>query len=70
MNVTEKQPAHNPWLMLLKSRRLVIRFLACCWCWVAVAFVYYGLTINSVNNYFNIEVGKTFEAMKALEVRV
>ncbi|XP_028161577.1 organic cation transporter protein-like [Ostrinia furnacalis] len=48
---TEKQKEAvktNAWLRLLRSRVLMLRFAACAWCWVAVAFVYYGLTINSV----------------------
>ncbi|XP_063362491.1 organic cation transporter protein-like [Cydia amplana] len=49
-NITEeKKPEGNPWLALLRSRVLLARFGACCWCWIATAFVYYGLTINSVN---------------------
>lgn len=39
----------NPWLELMRSPVLMWRFLVCSWCWVAAAFVYYGLTINSVS---------------------
>lgn len=65
--ITVKQ---NPWLSLLKSRVLMMRFAACCWCWVAVAFVYYGLTINSValsgDKYVNFALNMSMEIVASL----
>ncbi|XP_063242502.1 organic cation transporter protein-like isoform X2 [Bacillus rossius redtenbacheri] len=35
-------------LQVLKSRILLLRFINCCFCWLANTFVFYGLTLNSV----------------------
>lgn len=32
----------------LKSRTLLLRMITCCFCWIACAFLFYGLTLNSV----------------------
>ncbi|XP_028042239.1 organic cation transporter protein-like [Bombyx mandarina] len=60
----------NPWLRLLRSRVLVGRFAICSWCWVAVAFVYYGLTINSVSlsgdKYANFALNMSMEIVASL----
>ncbi|KAL1491730.1 hypothetical protein ABEB36_012285 [Hypothenemus hampei] len=42
----------------LKSSCLMLRLIACCFCWITCAFLYYGLTLNSVslvkgNNYLD-----------------
>ncbi|CAH2047607.1 unnamed protein product, partial [Iphiclides podalirius] len=37
------------WLELVRSRAMVVRLAVCGWCWIAAAFTYYGLTINSVS---------------------
>ncbi|XP_045499390.1 organic cation transporter protein-like [Colias croceus] len=63
-------PKENPWLSLLKSRVLMVRFLACCFCWVAAAFVYYGLTINSValsgDKYTNFALNMVMDIVASL----
>ncbi|XP_063221592.1 organic cation transporter protein-like isoform X4 [Bacillus rossius redtenbacheri] len=33
---------------ILTSRVLLLRFITCCFCWLASAFVFFGLTLNSV----------------------
>lgn len=32
----------------LKSTTLLLRLINCCFCWIACAFLFYGLTLNSV----------------------
>lgn len=60
----------NPWLELVRSRVLMGRFVVCCWCWVAAAFVYYGLTINSVSlsgdKYANFALNMAMEVVASL----
>lgn len=60
----------NPWGRLARSRRLVLRLLLCCWCWVAVSFVYYGLTVNSValsgDKYTNFALSMAMEVVASL----
>lgn len=60
----------NPWLSFIRSRVLVGRFLVCAWCWVAAAFVYYGLTINSVSlsgdKYVNFALNMAMEIVASL----
>lgn len=60
----------NPWLELMQSRVLVGRFVVCSWCWVAAAFVYYGLTINSVSlsddKYTNFALNMAMEVVASL----
>lgn len=47
----------NPFLLAIKSRILVLRFLICCFCWFTNGFVYYGISIHAVslagNKYIN-----------------
>lgn len=66
-NEKEKQ---TPWRSLFHSRVLLIRFAVCCWCWIASAFVYYGLTINSVslsgNKYVNFALNMSMEIAASL----
>ncbi|XP_045769544.1 organic cation transporter protein-like isoform X2 [Maniola jurtina] len=66
----EVEPKSNPWLSLMKSRVLMLRFGVCCWCWVAVSFVYYGLTINSValagDKYTNFALNMAMEIVASL----
>ncbi|XP_047990146.1 organic cation transporter protein-like [Leguminivora glycinivorella] len=66
----EKKPEGNPWLALLRSRVLLARFGVCCWCWVATAFVYYGLTINSVtlagDKHVNFALNMAMEVVASL----
>lgn len=33
---------------VLKSPVLILRFINCCFCWITCAFLFYGLTLNSV----------------------
>ncbi|KAJ1531485.1 hypothetical protein ONE63_000160 [Megalurothrips usitatus] len=44
-------------LATFKSKRLLLRFINCSYCWMANTFVYYGLSLNSVamagNDYLN-----------------
>lgn len=60
----------NAWLSLLRSRVLMGRFALCSWSWVAVAFVYYGLTINSVllsgDKYVNFALNMAMEIVASL----
>lgn len=35
-------------LQALKSTKLLLRLINCCICWIACAFLFYGLTLNSV----------------------
>ncbi|CAB3368066.1 Hypothetical predicted protein [Cloeon dipterum] len=35
--------------LVSKSRILIIRLFICFYCWIVITFVYYGLTLNSVN---------------------
>ncbi|XP_052741002.1 organic cation transporter protein-like [Bicyclus anynana] len=60
----------NPWLSLLRSRALMLRLALCGWCWAAVSFVYYGLTINSValsgDKYTNFALNMAMEIVASL----
>ncbi|XP_013173256.1 PREDICTED: organic cation transporter protein-like [Papilio xuthus] len=60
-----KKRAVLPWSALVTSRPLLARLAACGWCWAAAAFVYYGLTINSValsgDKYVNFALNMTME---------
>ncbi|XP_041980241.1 organic cation transporter protein-like [Aricia agestis] len=60
----------NPWLAVLRSRALLLRLAVCSWCWVAAAFVYYGLTINSValagDKYINFALNMLMEVVASL----
>lgn len=60
----------NPWLELMCSHVLMMRFAVCSWCWVAAAFVYYGLTINSVSlsddKYTNFALNMAMEVVASL----
>ncbi|CAH0399952.1 unnamed protein product [Chilo suppressalis] len=66
----EETVKSNAWLQLLRSKVLIFRFLTCCWCWIAVAFVYYGLTINSValsgDKYVNFALNMAMEVVASL----
>lgn len=47
----------SPFLLAIRSRILVLRFLICCFCWFTNGFVYYGISIHAVslagNKYIN-----------------
>ncbi|KAJ6636135.1 Solute carrier family 22 member 6-A [Pseudolycoriella hygida] len=47
----------SPFLLAIKSKVLVVRFLICCFCWFTNGFVYYGISIHAVslagNKYVN-----------------
>lgn len=66
----EVKSKDNPWLSLARSRVLVLRFIICCWCWISAAFVYYGLTINSVSlsgdKYTNFALNMAMEIVASL----
>lgn len=66
----DKVEQTSPWRSLLRSRVLVIRFIVCCWCWIATTFVYYGLTINSVslsgNKHVNFALNMSMEIAASL----
>ncbi|XP_032516811.2 organic cation transporter protein-like [Danaus plexippus] len=66
----EVKNKNNPWLNLLKSKILMLRFCICCWCWISVTFVYYGLTINSVSmsgdKYVNFALSMFMEIVASL----
>lgn len=38
----------DQFLTALKSSTLLLRLINCCICWIACAFLFYGLTLNSV----------------------
>ncbi|CAH2214263.1 jg17855, partial [Pararge aegeria aegeria] len=72
-NQTEQEKIRrNPWMSLLKSRTLMLRFGVCCWCWVAVSFVYYGLSINAValagDRHTNFALNMAMEIVASLLV--
>ncbi|CAG5054697.1 unnamed protein product [Parnassius apollo] len=58
------------WLTLMRNRALLIRLVACGWCWAAAAFVYYGLTINAValsgDKYINFALNMAMEIVASL----
>ncbi|CAK1585788.1 unnamed protein product [Parnassius mnemosyne] len=58
------------WLALVKTRALVVKLAACGWCWAAAAFIYYGLTINSValsgDKYINFALNMAMEIVASL----
>ncbi|XP_026753260.3 organic cation transporter protein-like [Galleria mellonella] len=68
--VKKEMNESKPWLTLLKSRVMMIRFALCCWCWIASTFVYYGLTINSVSldgdKYINFALNMAMEVVASL----
>ncbi|CAF4852802.1 unnamed protein product [Pieris macdunnoughi] len=53
-----------------RSRALVLRLMACCSCWLMAAFIYYGLTINSIalagNKYTNFALNMAMEIAASL----
>lgn len=65
-----KESGENPWLGLVRSRVLMARMALCSWCWIAAAFVYYGLTINSVSlsgdKYVNFALNMAMEIVASL----
>lgn len=69
-DVEKEKSERNPWLSFIKSRVLMLRFVACAWCWVSASFVYYGLTINSVtlsgNKYNNFALNMAMEVVASL----
>lgn len=69
-NGEEVKSRDNPWLSLIKSRVLMLRFLMCSWCWISTSFVYYGLTINSVllsgDKYTNFALNMAMEIVASL----
>ncbi len=50
-------PKSSPFLLAIRSRVLILRFLICCFCWFTNGFVYYGISIHAVslagNKYIN-----------------
>lgn len=60
----------NAWLRLVRSRVLMARLALVGWCWAAVAFVYYGLTINSVllsgDKHVNFALNMAMEVVASL----
>lgn len=69
-NFKREEQKANPWWSLVKSRVLILRFLVCSWCWAVAAFVYYGLTINSVSlagdKYVNFALNMAMEIVASL----
>ncbi|XP_013141544.1 PREDICTED: organic cation transporter protein-like [Papilio polytes] len=69
-DVEGKKSGVLPWSTLVTSRPLLLRLAACGWCWAAAAFVYYGLTINSValsgDKYVNFALNMTMEMVASL----
>ncbi|KAJ8967441.1 hypothetical protein NQ314_002889 [Rhamnusium bicolor] len=58
--VEQEKPENerNQFIQALKSLTLLLRFINCCFCWMVCAFVFYGLSLNSVslaagNRYLN-----------------
>ncbi|XP_063909977.1 solute carrier family 22 member 1-like [Zophobas morio] len=43
----ESEPT-DTYIDVLKSRTLFLRLINCCFCWITCAFLFYGLTLNSV----------------------
>lgn len=42
------EPVKYPLVAMFKSVVLVMRFINSCFCWITCAFLFYGLTLNSV----------------------
>ncbi|KAJ8967442.1 hypothetical protein NQ314_002890 [Rhamnusium bicolor] len=38
-----------PFMNALKSSKLMLRLINCCFCWITCTFLFYGLTLNSVS---------------------
>ncbi|KAL4709661.1 hypothetical protein ACJJTC_007392 [Scirpophaga incertulas] len=68
--VAASAPRVNPWLQLVRSRALVARLAATGAAWAAAAFIYYGLTINSValsgDKYVNFALNMFMEVVASL----
>lgn len=66
----EKESAARALWRVVRSRALRARLALCAWSWVAVAFVYYGLTINSValagDKYVNFALNMAMEVVASL----
>ncbi|KAI4458691.1 solute carrier family 22 member [Holotrichia oblita] len=43
----EEEPS-EPFFHVFKSKILLLRFINACFCWITCAFLFYGLTLNSV----------------------
>lgn len=47
----------NPFLLAMRSRVLIVRFLICCFCWFTNGFIYYGISVHAAslagNKYIN-----------------
>lgn len=66
--VDEKEPKEegNQFFLSLKSPILLLRFINACFGWITCAFVFYGLSINSVtlasgNKYMNFILSSLVE---------
>lgn len=59
----EQQTKKYPFREVCKSRILLIRLLNCSFCWITCAFVFYGLTLNSVAVSGNIYINYIFVAL-------
>ncbi|CAK1555048.1 unnamed protein product [Leptosia nina] len=69
-DTNKKKAEGNACFNLTRSRVLVLRFAACSFCWVAAAFVYYGLTVNSTalsgDKYTNFALNMAMEIVASL----
>ncbi|XP_017772586.1 PREDICTED: organic cation transporter protein-like [Nicrophorus vespilloides] len=44
----KEEKVKDPIFLVFKSVPLLLRFINCCICWITCAFLFYGLTLNSV----------------------
>lgn len=49
LTLAEETAQRDPLSKLFKSPSLLLRFINCCFCWITCAFLFYGLTLNSVS---------------------
>lgn len=47
LSLTTSPPNHSI-IEVFQSVPLLLRFINCCFCWITCAFLFYGLTLNSV----------------------
>ncbi|CAH0552808.1 unnamed protein product [Brassicogethes aeneus] len=55
----------NPFREVLQSTPIMLRLINCCFCWITCAFLFYGLTLNSValagNSYLDFILSAVVE---------
>ncbi|RZC37106.1 solute carrier family 22 member 1 [Asbolus verrucosus] len=49
LTMVDQNESKNSFFEIFKSTTLVLRLINCCFCWITCAFLFYGLTLNSVS---------------------